>query len=216
MELIIPKRMEYVKLKLINILSECKKIDSTNALFESIEAVVELCREDIRRIAASKALNFTDFDWAFKESAAMTMTTFKKSHLKTVQRVVTCNRIDEITRILIQRILANMRNITTDERYSQFVAVQIERGWKDYNIEQNQIDYATELEDIDRNRIKEGLRTVWYDALEDQDFDEIDFRELCEKFGFTVYEVMGNTPFMKAEQTAGGHRQLVLFFDPND
>lgn len=217
MELIIPKRMEYVKLKLINILNVCKKIDSTKALINSLEAVIELCREDIRKIAVSKGLYFADFDWAFKEGAAMTMATLKKNHLRTIQRVLKCNSIDEMTRILIQRIFANMRNITTDARYSKFVEIKIGGIAEAIHIASDEIDCIIELESFDNNTIKEGLKNVWIDAFEDFDFDEKDFQELCEKFGFTVNEVMGeNTILLKAEQIAGGNRQLVLFFDPND
>lgn len=203
-----------MKLKLLDVLKECKKIDSPKALIEYLEAVVELCREDIRRIAIAKGLYFADFDWIFKESVEMTLNTIKKKYLKTIHRTLNLNDIEETTRILIQRILANMRNISTDQRYAKFVRIKIGGIAEAVHMASEQLDWMIELENCDKNTIKEGLQRVWIDASEDFDFDEIDFQELCEKFGFTIEEVMGNTLLLKAEQTAGGNRQLVLMFDP--
>jgi len=205
-----------VKLKLLDVLKECKKIDSPKALIESIEAVIELCREDIRRVAVSKDLYFADFDWVFKESSEMILDTLRKKHLKAIQRFSNSNDIDEMLRILMQRILANMRNISTDKRYAKFVKIKIRGIAEVAHIVSDQLDWIIELEHLHKNIIKGGLQKVWIDAMEDLDFDEIDFEELCEKFGFTVKEVMGDTLLLKAEQTAGGNRQLVLIFDPKD
>lgn len=215
MDHIIPeKRMANVKYKAVDILLDCKKIDSAESFIRLIDSVVDLCREDVRRIIYSKGLYFPDFDWIYKESVEMTLETFKKSHLRTIKRFLRCDDINEMTRILIQRIIANMRNITTDDSYERFVKVSV--GVNTDKTVESLMLWKEEIESYDKSTIKIGLRRVWEDALEDYDFDEIDFAELCEKFGFLIEEVMEDSLLFKAEQTAGGNRQLVLFFDPND
>ena len=49
-----------------------------------------------------------------------------------------------------------------------------------------------ELERLDREIIKTGLKKVWDEAKYDEDFDYVDFSELCTKYGFDADEVVGS------------------------
>ena len=214
------KRSRNVKESLSSILKQCKKVSNVNSMLEVEASIIELCREDIRKIARAKGFYFIDFDWIFKESVEMTRKTLKKTHLKIIQRYAN-NEIDKIVEILMQRILANMRNIAFDARYKSHVAKnEIEEAMHLW-IQPYHQDYELEimfeqLHDMDHAILQAGLQQVWVDALNDSGFDKTDFLELCEKYGFTLEEVMEDIPLLKAEQTAGGNQQLVLFFDPND
>lgn len=200
------------------IVKQCEKVKYMTNFFEIEDSIVELCREDVRKITSSKGLTFTDFEWIFRESAEMTLKTIRKTGLKSIQKLLN-NDIENIVKLLIQRIIANMRNIAFDKRYKKHVSkYEMEKAmstcitpyYQDIDLEIR----LEQLHNIDRCTLQIGLQKVWVDAQEDQEFDIRDFEILCTKYGFKQEEIMDNNSLYKAEQTAGGNRQLVLFFDP--
>lgn len=198
---------------------ESLKINSKRELLENIDTFCEIVYDDVLHITNSKGLFFSDFDFIFKESCDLTKTTLTKTHLSSVKSFLNDKSIDVSIQWLIRRIISNMRNISLDPRYKGYISISFADIYDSMTPIVADQDFEVlidELYRLDRLTLLQGLRQVWEDAKEDFDFDEIDFEELCEKFGFSVEEVMGETILLKAEQTAGGNRQLVLFFDPND
>lgn len=202
------------------IVRDSLKINSRRELLENLDAFCEIVYDDVLRITKSKGVFFLEFDFIFRESCEMTKKTLSKKHLSSVKSFLNHNSIDVSIQWLIRRIISNMRNISLDPRYREYVSisfVEIYDALTPIMVNQDSEVLIDELYQLERSVLLRGLQKVWEDALEDFDFDEIDFRELCEKFGFTVGEVMGeNTVLLKVEQTIGGRQQLVLLFDPND
>ncbi len=74
-----------------------------------------------------------------------------------------------------------------------------------------------DLQKIDRETIKIGLKKVWENSIVDMDFDLKDFEQLCDKFGLTPLDVLVYNPYilpqMSKEACNNANYQLVLVFD---
>lgn len=73
-----------------------------------------------------------------------------------------------------------------------------------------------ELHKLDKTIIKDGLKKMWLESLYDEEFDYIDFTELCSKFGFEVSEIFEiatiNLQKYRKEQALNGSSQLAIVF----
>ena len=205
-------------MQLVEILSHSNKIKTVDDLLNHFDLVVELARDDIYKIAKSKRLLFSDFDFAYSDAVEMLKSQLQKSHLKGISRFLQCENIANAVSWLIERLLNNMRNITTNQKYKLYCAPSF--GQLHENIKSNDELEAMleliELEKFDRDTIKKGLQTIWENSMFEEDFDYFDMEYLCKKFGFEVSEIVGtqaiNLQKYKKEQTESGHSQLVFVF----
>lgn len=119
------------------------------------------------------------------------------------------------------RIVNNIKNYFSPTRkvnYQQFqnLIVQVEDLCEIFDEIISEID----LEKIDKESIKNGLKKVWEDAIGEMDFDLQDFEELCTKFGFTPLDVLIYNPYivpqMSREVSNKSDYQLVLVFDEKE
>ena len=181
-----------------------------------------MTRDDVYKISISKRIFFSDFDSCFFDAVNGLKKQLQKTHLRAIRKFLDCKDIDETIKWLIARILNNMRNITTNPKYKDYVYIknlEMEFNENVHYVELN-IDREIMIEEMDklpRDEIKGGLKKV-FDALTcDLDFDFNDIEYLCEKYGFQVKEIVDYDPralpAMKAELTESGNSQLVLFFD---
>ena len=73
-----------------------------------------------------------------------------------------------------------------------------------------------DLEKIDRETLKNGLKRVWEDAIGDLDLDLQDFEVLCVKFGYRPLDVLIYDPYvlpqMTKEACKNSNYQLLLIF----
>lgn len=206
-------------MQLVEILSHCNKIKTVDDLLNHFDLVVELARDDIYKIAKSKRLLFGDFDFAYADAVEMLKSQLQKSHLKGISRFLQCENIANAVSWLIERLLNNMRNITTNQKYKLYCAPSF--GQLHENIKSNDELEAVlelmELEKFDRDTIKKGLQTIWENSIFEEDFDYFDMEYLCKKFGFEVSQIVGtqaiNLQKYKKEQTESGHSQLVFVFE---
>jgi hypothetical protein len=205
-------------MQLVEILSHSNKIKTIDDLLNHFNLVVELARDDIYKIAKSKRLLFSDFDFAYGDAVEMLKGQLQKSHLKGISRFLQCENIANAMSWLIERLLNNMRNITTNQKYKLYCAPSF--GQLHENIKSNDeletVLELMELEKFDRDTIKKGLQTIWKNSMFEEDFDYFDMEYLCKKFGFEVSEIVGtqaiNLQKYKKEQTESGHSQLVFVF----
>ena len=205
-------------MQLVEILSHSNKIKTLDDLLNHFDLVVDLARDDIYKIAKSKRLLFSDFDFAYGDAVEMLKSQLQKSHLKGVSRFLQCENIANAVSWLIERLLNNMRNITTNQKYKLYCAPSF--GQLHENIKSNdeleKMLELMELEKFDRDTIKKGLQTIWNNSILEEDFDYFDMEYLCKKFGFEVSEIIGteviNLQKYKKEQTESGHSQLVFVF----
>ena len=205
-------------MQLVEILSHSNKIKTVNDLLNHFDLVVELARDDIYKIAKSKRLLFSDFDFAYADAVEMLKSQLQKSHLKGISRFLQCKNISNAVSWLIERLLNNMRNITTNEKYKLYCAPSFAQLHE--NIESNDelevIIELIELEKFDKDTIKKGLQAIWNNSILEEDFDYFDMEYLCKKFEFEVSEIIGteaiNLQKYKKEQTESGHSQLVFVF----
>ena len=74
-----------------------------------------------------------------------------------------------------------------------------------------------DLEKVDIETLKNGLKKVWENSIVDMDFDLKDFEQLCDKFGLTPLDVLVYNPYilpqMSKEACNNANYQLVLVFD---
>ena len=206
-------------MQLVEILRYSNKIKTVDDLLNNFDSVVELARDDIYKIAKSKRLLFSDFDFAYGDAVEMLKSQLQKSHLKGISRFLQCENISNAVSWLIERLLNNMRNITTNQKYKLYCAPSF--GQLHENIKSNDELEAVlelmELEKFDRDTIKKGLQTIWKNSMLDEDFDYLDMEYLCKKFGFEVSQIVGteaiNLQKFKKEQTQSGHSQLMMVFN---
>ena len=205
-------------MQLVEILSHSNKIKTIDDLLNHFDLVVELARDDIYKIAKSKRLLFSDFDFAYADAVEMLKSQLQKSHLKGVSRFLKCENIANAVSWLIERLLNNMRNITTNPKYKLYCTPSF--GQLHENIKSNDELEAVlefmELGRIDKETLKKGLKDVWDDAKYDSDFDFEDFEELCSKFMFNAREVVGSDTLAQLKfsksQVSDKHSQLELLF----
>ena len=206
-------------MQLVEILSHSNKIKTIDDLLNHFDLVVELARDDIYKIAKSKRLLFSDFDFAYADAVEILKSQLQKSHLKGISRFLKCENIANAISWLIERLLNNMRNITTNQKYKLYCAPSF--GQLHENIKSNDELEAVlelmELEKFDRDTIKKGLQSIWKNAMFEEDFDYFDMEYLCKKFGFEVSQIVGteaiNLQKYKKEQTESGHSQLMMVFE---
>lgn len=197
------------------------KIKNVNDLVENLDAIAELAKDDIARIARAKGKFFTDFDFAFSSGLEMLKTTLGKTKIpkKTVAKFLKCENVENAANWLVARLLNNMLNITTNESYKMYECPKFGEMHESITSSRNdyeELEMELELSKINKNEIKNGLKKVWEDAVTDMDFDLQDFELLCRKYGFKAKEVLEYDPYIrpifKGELTKSGHSQLVLFF----
>ena len=206
-------------MQLVEILSHSNKIKTVDDLLNHFDLVIELARDDIYKIAKSKRLLFSDFDFAYGDAVEMLKSQLQKSHLKGISRFLQCENISNAVSWIIERLLNNMRNITTNQKYKLYCAPSF--GQLHENIKSNDELEAVlelmELEKFDRDTIKKGLQSIWKNAMFEEDFDYFDMEYLCKKFEFEVSEIIGteaiNLQKYKKEQTQSGHSQLMMVFE---
>ena len=178
-------------MQLVEILSHSNKIKTVDDLLNHFDLVVELARDDIYKIAKSKRLKFSDFDFAYADAVEMLKSQLQKSHLKGISRFLKCENIANAVSWLIERLLNNMRNITTNQKYKLYCAPSF--GQLHENIKSNdELDAVLELmelEKFDKDTIKKGLQTIWNNSILEEDFDYFDMEYLCKKFGFDISPV---------------------------
>ena len=206
-------------MQLVEILSHSNKIKTIDDLLNHFDLVVELARDDIYKIAKSKRLLFSDFDFAYADAVEMLKSQLQKSHLKGISRFLKCENIANAVSWLIERLLNNMRNITTNQKYKLYCAPsfgQLHENIKSNDEIENVIELM-ELEKFDRDTIKKGLQRIWENSMFEEDFDYLDMEYLCKKFGFEVSQIVGteaiNLQKYKKEQTQSGHSQLMMVFE---
>lgn len=196
-------------------ISHLKSITTVDEVIQKLASMFDLICEDVYHVVRSRGLYFQDFDGIYSESCEMLVLTLTKDHLRAVKMFYQLQNTEMAICWIIQRIVSNMRNVGFDQRYKKCVFMKFNDLHEILMPAPVDFEIKIMFEDLyrlDRLTLLKGLKKVWEDAKEDFDFDETDFQELCEKFGFTIEEVIGNILLFKAEQTAGGNRQLVLMF----
>jgi len=202
----------------INDILQNSKIKNAKDFIENLDAIAELAKDDVARIARAKGKFFPDFDFAYKTGIEMLKNTLQKSKIpRAAARFLRCENIENAVKWLIARILNNMKNATTNPNYKTYCCPKF--GEMHENIASSKNDFKEleieiELSKIGKKQIKNGLKKVWEIATFDMDFDLEDFEDLCGKYGFKSTEVLGYDPYkkqvFKSELTASGHSQLVL------
>ena len=107
---------------LVESLRESRKINNVNDLLSNYDAVVELAKEDVKKIATAKKIFFADFDATFSTATKMLKNTLNKKHLKAIKKFLICENIDDAVQFIVARLLNNMKNVTTNQNYSEYAA----------------------------------------------------------------------------------------------
>lgn len=203
-------------MKLIEIINHSGKIKTIYDLLNFLDSILELAREDVYKIAKSKRIIFSDFDFTFSCAVEILKNQLKKKHLKAIDRFFKCENIDSAINWLIGRILNNMRN-TINQRYSQYCFPQVIQLYEVLDeVERDEATEVPNLEKIDKFILKEGLTQLWKESIFDMDFMYKDMQYLCEKLELNIDEIIApetmNLPKFKKEQAESGNSQLIFVF----
>ena len=205
-------------MQLAVILSHCNKIKTIDDLLNLLDLILELAREDVYKIAKSKRIIFSDFDFTYNDAVEMLKSQLKKSHLKGIRRFINSENIANAVSWLIRRILANMRNICFSKKYRIFCNPSFTPLHKNIHSNNNfeKIFEIMDLEKLDKNTIKEGLLKLRNNLIFEEDLDYTDLEYLSIKYGFEISEIVGaeaiNLQKYKKEQAESGNFQLVFVF----
>ena len=120
---------------------------------------------------------------------------------------------------ILSRITNNIKNYFSPFRKINYTQLN-------YYLHQTEDLYDTfekivleiDLQKIDRETIKIGLKKVWENSIVDMDFDMQDFQDICEKFGFITLDILNYDPYSFAfkitkESLNNNCYQLTLVFD---
>ncbi len=199
-----------------DILNNSKKINSVNDIIENLDIILDLSKDDVYKISKSKKIYFHDFDYFYSESIRILKSQLRKTHLKSIKNIHSSHDINFALSWIISRLINNMRNISTNRKYKNYVMAKIINTQNfDFHIQNN--DSYDLLDEIPIDELKGGLRIVYEKNQLYQDFDLEDFEKLCNKFALNSADIIGydprEKPKMKAELTKSGNSQLILFFD---
>ncbi len=200
-----------------------KKFTKVEDLYLNFDLISDLLKEDVQRICLAKNIFFSDFDASFATSVAQTRATLTKKHLRAIKkRFFACKNLKSAINFLISRILNNMLNANDTKRKFAFKAPKF-ASLEDYNISKSyNIDTEIELENLentDKEIIKQGLKKVWEDGKFDADFDLQDLKDLCSKYNINLYNVIDEKelelPNLGTYQLESGLKQgfFVFYFD---
>lgn len=203
-------------MQFIEIIGHGGKIKTIHDLFNFLDSILELVREDVYKIAKSKGIFFSDFDFTYADAVEMLKSQLQKTHLKGISKFLGCENITNAISWLIARLLNNMRNITTNPKFKRFCVPyfgQFHENIKSVNDHETVLELM-ELEKFDRDTLKKGLQTICGNLIFEEDFD---IEYFCEKFGFEVSEIVDtqtiNFQKYKKEQIENGNSQLAFIFE---
>lgn len=206
-------------MELVEIINHCYKIKTIDDILLYYDEVIDLAKDDVKKIAEAKRLFFYDFDYVYKVAAGILKKQLSKTHLRAIKALYTCDNLDQVLAWLVSRLLNNSRNISHNARYSEYVNIQEYFHETIAHIDSN-IELEIMIDEIEKlcpKSIKEGLNKLYFDVVFDKDFDLEDFEKLCNKYNFESKDVLGfhprERPNMAVELTESGNSQLVLLFD---
>ena len=203
-----------------SLISNSKKFGRIEDLHKNIELIAELLKEDINNICKAKNIYFSDFEASFKTALSQTKKTLHKKNLKGVKRFFNCSNLKDGLKWFRNRLINNMENASNLKHKFAFEAPSF-TTFEDYNISRSyDIDREIELENLekmDKETIKQGLRKVWEEGRTDTDFDFQDLKDLCLKYNISLDEVVRKEelelPNIGSYGLKSGAKQTYLMLD---
>ncbi|MEA2019027.1 MAG: hypothetical protein U9N59_11320 [Campylobacterota bacterium] len=205
-------------MKVNDILKINNNIITVYDLMNNIDAIIEISRNDVSKIAKSKQIYFADFDTTYAIATKILKKQLQKNHLKSIKKFYASKNLSIACNWLVSRLLNNMRNITTNPKYKLYCAPTFTRFNEDIksNHELESMLELMDLEKADKATLIGGLKKVWRDSKYDIDFDYQDFVYLCKKFNIEVKDVISKSEFEQPKfsvlQVTCGNKQLVMCF----
>lgn len=201
------------------IIRESQRVNNIDDVINNLDCISEVLKEDVMKIAKSKRIYFPDFDFFYRLSINTLKNQLSKKHLKAIKRFYECENLEIAIKFIIERLLNNMKNLSTNRRYKDFIEIKLVNYEIDIADEANCIDTLMVYEDLKRiskDEIVSGLKRLWTQSRYDADFELQDIQDLCKKFNIKEADVIKeeelNQPKLVGEQVANGHSQLTLIF----
>lgn len=193
---------------------------TSRLVLANLEVIVESLREEVFEIsiATGKKTNFhpRNFDDAFAAAERVLNASLVKDHLAGTRRCKASSASSAI-RWIRQRLVSSVKNHLTNEKDKNFIPnhTEFNDSYTSFDFDSSnqikQFEIESDLGKINREKIENGLKMVWAEALTDTDFDWLDFVELCEKYGFDANLISKSKS--KAEVDTAGFTQLVFDFE---
>lgn len=188
-------------------------------IFKEDSICLELLKNKIYNISCRKGIVNGDFDYFYSESVKIIKSQIQKSHLNGIMRFNQFEKVEDCINWTMARIINNIKNISRNNKYSLFINPQIinfiEFEIESHNDDFNEMLVNRDLAKIDKLTLQNGLKKIYDDVLNyDEDFDLLDFEELCLQFNFKPIQVLGFDPIesihLAGEVDKYGYFQLCL------
>lgn len=204
------------------ILKSNPKFRQPEDLLKYLDAVLDLAKDDVRRLGGYSGKHFADFEAAYRLGCDALKLTLSKIHLRAVKRILSCGDLSKAAGWLVVRLLSNMQNLTSDSRYHKKgvnmrgISFTYDED-KIYSEDKalNELEIEDTIEKLSEDELKQGLKKAYNNGINGLiDLNEAEY--LCQKYNLNLAEILGYDPYkapeMGQEQAKSGNSQLVLIF----
>lgn len=197
------------------------KFQKPEDLLKHLDAILDISKNDVRRLAGFCDKFFADFDWSYRLACDEIKLTLSKTSLSAFKRILSCGDLEKAAGWLISRLLNNMVNLTVDTRYKRCVDMRsisiVNNEDKIYGEDETlkNLEIEDSIEKLSEDELKAGLKKAYNNGINGSlDLSEVE--ELCWKYNLNLTEILGYDPYeapeMGQEQAKSGNSQLVLIF----
>lgn len=200
------------------------KVKTIDAIFESEDTfniIIEFARDAAKEFFATQVNkqflpNRVD-DVAYIVDQNMQKNK-AKMHKKLCKKFTTSD-VESTIAWLIDRWINTFVNLTTNCNYRDYFdissIVQFDDNLMFVEHEDNEF-FLDDIKKFDRNEIKKALKVVWQDSILDSNFDLYDFKELCQKYNFSTFDILSyhleDKIKMVVEINENQHQQMMFDF----
>jgi len=203
----------------VEVIENSKKFGTVEDILTYFYPICDLLKDDVFKICKAKNIYLADFEASYAVAVQQTKLTLDKKYLKAIKKFYKCKNVKSAINFLIQRILNNMKNAGNTKHKFAFKPPKF--GDFDINNISNTyvLDEEIEIENLqklDKETLKKGLKRVWEEAKFDEDFDLEDLKNLCSKYNINLYNVIKKeeleSPNFGSYELKNGTKQTFLVF----
>jgi hypothetical protein len=177
----------------IDIIIKSGKFQSINDVINSINLIIDLLKEDVIRTLAATGVGGDIDDYFTRAAEILKRNIDRKKHLQGIRKLLNCSDIGTGLNIILSKLRGQTQNEMLKDRKNS--VQQLKSRYQDtVDISYDySIDEEIELENLEKmdvEELKNGLKKVWEEGKFDSDFDLVDLKELCNKYNIDLYDIV--------------------------
>jgi len=200
------------------------KVKSSNEIFENeniFTIILEFSRDAAKEFFATQSnkrflLDRVD-DVAYIVDEYLLKN--KTKMYKKVSKKFKANNVESTIAWLIDRWINTFVNLTTNVNYRDYIDTSSIVEFDDnlmFISGENEDFFVDDIEKFSKTEIKKALEKVWQDSILNSDFDLYDFKELCQKYNFSTFDILSyhleEKIKIKIETNENQHQQMMFDF----